>query len=200
MAATLRIDTLTTPDGTGNITLSRPIAGDGSNLTGILPAVGSDGNVLTSDGTNWSSTAPAGGGKLLQVQQNSSNASQGITTTETDVTGSSITITPVAAGSSFLYVFDSHGYSNTNPMWNYYTIKRDGTLIKKNAVISKQNANDDHERLDINMSVLDATPSYTLGNTLTYKLTVKADNQKENTMNIGPYTKGTHSYIMEIGA
>jgi len=47
MASTLKIDTLTTPDGTGNITFSRPIAGDGSNLTaltsgnltGALPAI-----------------------------------------------------------------------------------------------------------------------------------------------------------------
>ena len=29
-----------------------------------LPAVGSSGNVLTSDGTNWASTAPAGGGGI----------------------------------------------------------------------------------------------------------------------------------------
>ena len=82
MASTLKIDTITTPDGTGNITVSRPLSGsgasltslpaanltgtlpaiDGSNLTGILPAVGSSGNVLTSDGSNWASTAPAGGG------------------------------------------------------------------------------------------------------------------------------------------
>jgi hypothetical protein len=35
---------------------------DGSNLTGIdaLPAAGSSGNVLTSDGTDWSSQAPTG--------------------------------------------------------------------------------------------------------------------------------------------
>jgi len=74
MASTLKIDTVTTPDGTGNIAFSRPIVADvsnvtgtlpaidGSNLTGILPAVGSSGNVLTSDGSNWASTAPAGGG------------------------------------------------------------------------------------------------------------------------------------------
>ncbi len=32
-----------------------------SNLPAGLPAVGADGNVLTSDGTNWASEAPAGG-------------------------------------------------------------------------------------------------------------------------------------------
>ena len=62
MASTLKIDTVTTPDGTGNIAFSRPITGDGSNLTGILPAAGTSGNVLTSDGTNWASQAAAGGG------------------------------------------------------------------------------------------------------------------------------------------
>jgi len=35
--STLKVDTLDTSNGTGNITLSRPIAGDGSNLTGVAP-------------------------------------------------------------------------------------------------------------------------------------------------------------------
>jgi len=37
MASTLKIDTVTTPDGTGNITFSRPIVADGAALTN-LPA------------------------------------------------------------------------------------------------------------------------------------------------------------------
>ena len=45
MASTLKIDTLTTPDGTGNITFSRPIVADISNVTGTLPAI--DGGALT---------------------------------------------------------------------------------------------------------------------------------------------------------
>jgi len=35
--STLKVDTITTISGTGNINLSRPIAGDGSNLTGVAP-------------------------------------------------------------------------------------------------------------------------------------------------------------------
>jgi len=35
--STIKVNTLTTLDGTGNITLSRPIVGDGSNLTGVAP-------------------------------------------------------------------------------------------------------------------------------------------------------------------
>ena len=77
MASTLKIDTVTTPDGTGNIAFSRPITGDGSNLTGILPAAGTSGNVLTSDGTNWASQAAAGGGawNLIGTQVASNSAS-----------------------------------------------------------------------------------------------------------------------------
>ena len=53
MASTLKIDTITTPDGTGNITVSRPLSGSGAsltslpaaNLTGTLPAI--DGSSLT---------------------------------------------------------------------------------------------------------------------------------------------------------
>tara|TARA_R100000808_G_C2121043_1_gene132343 strand:- start:319 stop:894 length:576 start_codon:yes stop_codon:yes gene_type:complete len=37
MASTIKVDTIDTPDGTGNITFNRPIAGDGSSLTS-LPA------------------------------------------------------------------------------------------------------------------------------------------------------------------
>ena len=55
MASTLRIDTLTTPDGTGNITLSRPIAGDGSNLTNLPTEI----TKQSSDPTL--STNPSGG-------------------------------------------------------------------------------------------------------------------------------------------
>ena len=36
MASTIKVDTVTTPDGTGNITFNRPIVGDGSNLTNII--------------------------------------------------------------------------------------------------------------------------------------------------------------------
>ena len=45
MASTIKVDTITTPDGTGNIAFSRPIVADVSNVTGTLPAI--DGSNLT---------------------------------------------------------------------------------------------------------------------------------------------------------
>ncbi len=91
--STLKVDTITTISGTGNINLSRPIAGDGSNLTGIspskaavealgieLPAANLTGTVAAArlgSGTANSTTflrgdqtyAAAGGGKVLQCIQ-----------------------------------------------------------------------------------------------------------------------------------
>lgn len=47
MASTIKVDTITTPDGTGNISVDRPLSGSGAgltslpaaNLTGALPAI-----------------------------------------------------------------------------------------------------------------------------------------------------------------
>ena len=78
MTSTLKIDTVTTLDGTGNITFSRPIAGDGSNLTGV--------------------------GKILQVvsvtKTDVFSATNGVTWV--DVTGLSVAITPSATSSKIL--------------------------------------------------------------------------------------------------
>lgn len=56
MASTIKVDTIDTPDGTGNITVSRPLSGSGAsltslpagNLTGTLPAI--DGSSLNGVG------------------------------------------------------------------------------------------------------------------------------------------------------
>ena len=50
-------DTFTIPSGATIVN-----SGTATNFGDSLPAVGSSGNVMTSDGTNWASTAPAGGG------------------------------------------------------------------------------------------------------------------------------------------
>ncbi len=55
--STLKVDTLDTSNGTGNITLSRPIAGDGSGLTS-LPAANLTGTLPAIDGSNLTGVAP----------------------------------------------------------------------------------------------------------------------------------------------
>ena len=66
MASTLKVDTITTPDGTGNITTERPLAGSGAGLTSLpaanlttpLPAI-SGANLTTLPAANISGVIPA---------------------------------------------------------------------------------------------------------------------------------------------
>ena len=60
-------DTVTLGDSgdTFSIPSGATIANSGT-ATGFLPAAGTSGNVLTSDGTNWASAAAGGGLKLIQ--------------------------------------------------------------------------------------------------------------------------------------
>ena len=70
-------DTVTLGDSgdTFNIPSGATITNSGT-ATGFLQAVGSSGNVLTSDGTNWASTAPAGGGGAWEFVSNTAVSSQ----------------------------------------------------------------------------------------------------------------------------
>jgi hypothetical protein len=84
--STIKVNTLTTLDGTGNITFSRPIVGDGSNLTGVAPtktsieALGIDLPAANLTGTvadaRFPATLPASSGVNLTAL-NASNISSG---------------------------------------------------------------------------------------------------------------------------
>ena len=93
MASTLKIDTVTTPDGAGNITFSRPIVGDGSNLTGIS------------------------GGKVLQVVSTTKTDVATASTGWNDITGMSISITP-SATSSKIFVLVHANICNVTTVTN----------------------------------------------------------------------------------
>jgi len=76
MASTLKVDTITTPDGTGNITVSRPLSGSGAsltslpaaNLTGTLPAIdGSNLTNLSAVNTDLSNVSATGENKIAQA-------------------------------------------------------------------------------------------------------------------------------------
>jgi hypothetical protein len=80
MASTLKVTNIDTPDGTGNITVDRPLSGSGAsltslpagNLTGTLPAI--DGSALTgiSAGadTSLSNLSATGENRVVQVWVN----------------------------------------------------------------------------------------------------------------------------------
>jgi hypothetical protein len=101
MTSTLKIDTITTLDGTGNITVDRPLAGSGAGLTS-LPAANLTGALPAISGASLTNL-PAGG-KVLQVI----NSSYSTQVNSVGDTGLTATITPSATSSKVL-VFASQG-------------------------------------------------------------------------------------------
>ena len=101
--STLKTDTITTVDGTGNITFSRPIVADGSNLTGSV-------------------------GKILQIL----SATKVDTATNTGtsfatISGLSVDITPAATSSKILVIWNVN--VNGNNDGSCIGIIRESTLI-----------------------------------------------------------------------
>ena len=62
MASTIKVDTIDTPSGSGNISVSRPLSGSGASLTN-LPAANLTGTLPAIDGSNLTGVS---GGKILQ--------------------------------------------------------------------------------------------------------------------------------------
>ena len=95
--------------GTGVITLEAPntntdraitLPDAAGELINIAPST--SGNVLTSDGTDWTSAAAAAGGKVLQVVQGTDSSQTGSSSTTLADTGLSATITPSSTSSKIL--------------------------------------------------------------------------------------------------
>jgi len=105
MASTLKIDTVTTPDGTGNITFSRPIVGDGSNLTGIS------------------------GGKCLQFLQFNYSAHTSSSTTSWADTPLVIAITPTASTSKIWLTWNINVSGALNTAGMAFQATQNGTII-----------------------------------------------------------------------
>ena len=91
MASTLKIDTVTTPDGTGNITFNRPIVADGSNLTNMTV------------------------GKILQVvSATKTDTATNTNTSFTTISGLSVDITPSATSSKILIIWNVNVNGNND--------------------------------------------------------------------------------------
>ena len=88
--------------GASTHTANAVLVGAGTSaITSISPST--SGNVLTSNGSTWSSAAPAGGGKMLQVvSATTTTSTQTSSTSYVDATNLTATITPAATGSKVL--------------------------------------------------------------------------------------------------
>ena len=93
--------------GTGATThtANNVLVGNGTSAVGSV-APSTSGNVLTSNGSSWASTAPAGGGKCLAVAQTVIDARTSASVTSwTDISGFAVTTGTLASSSSKLLIF-----------------------------------------------------------------------------------------------
>jgi hypothetical protein len=95
-----------------------------------LAAPGTSGNVLTSNGTAWVSSAPAGGGKVLQVVSTTKTDTFTMASgTYADITGLSVNITPTSASSRILVFASVNHVGTTLTSASGIRLVRDSTAI-----------------------------------------------------------------------
>jgi hypothetical protein len=98
----------------------------GTGLTSF-PAPGTSGNLLTSNGSAWTSTTPAAGGKVLQVVQGITPSSYTTASDSATATGFGLSITPTSNTSKILATLTGDmdtGVSNNQAV---VTIRRGAT-------------------------------------------------------------------------
>ena len=96
--------------GAATHTLNNVLVGAGTSaLTSVAPST--SGNVLTSNGSTWASTAAAGGGKVLQCIMDTEIVILSTTTTSW-VDLMTVTITPATSSSRFLLMASTNSHSS----------------------------------------------------------------------------------------
>ena len=190
-----------------------------SGLTGALPAL--DAANLTSInaaqlvGVCTSGLTKTGGfGKILQIVQHSFTTGQFTTTSNSfvDVTGFTQAITPTAASSKILVMLSCQVQTNPSGTYNGQcdmSINRSIDGGSYTAIAAHNNGNYIQETYasyhdnSLNINLLDS-PSYTLGNAITYKMQVRsADTSVTTRVNVtcGGITNGASKLILvEVAA
>ena len=173
--------------GNGTI-LHSPAANPSSDVTLKLPSTsGTAGQVLKVASANHSSTnaelefAADAGGKILQIVQGTSTTEDSFTTASFVASSLSATITPTAASSKILinssFLVDTKASGRQIQVALYRSING-GTFTNisggsNNAAIGSYNAG---ERLIEKASIIRLdTPSYSVGNSIVYKLYGKSE-------------------------
>ena len=154
-------------------------------ITGISVGGLNDSIITSSELANAAVTsaklASGVGGKILQVVQTfKDDIDSTISTTYSDIPGMSRSITPVAAGSSLLVISDL-AFSNTSASFTgLINLYRGSTAIAQpstgaNPSTIKQYTQGGVQAWNRSFTFLD-TPTYTLGDSLTYKWGWQTDN------------------------
>jgi hypothetical protein len=112
--------------GTGatSLTANNVILGNGTSAVQVV-APGANGNVLTSNGTTWTSAAPSGGTTYSVKTANYTAVSGNNLLADTSAGSFTITLPATPATGSTVYIQDSSGTFAINPL----TVGRNGSTI-----------------------------------------------------------------------
>ena len=165
--------------GGNSVSLNPPTSAPTSTEVAFkLPnADGSTGQFMKTDGSGNLSFDAAAGGKILKME--STTKTDGFTSTSTsyvDVTGLTVSIQPTAASSKIYIVFSIHA-GGQNGAYSAYRLVRGSTAIAIHAgSVGNQTActvahqfSSGSITAELSSNFRD-TPSYNLGDTLTYKI------------------------------
>ena len=177
-----------------------------------------DGSIVNSDINSSAAIASSkisgGVGKVLQVVQHEFTTGQFTTTSNSyvDVTGFTQAITPTAASSKIFVMLNPHIQSNPNGTYNGGTavlLARSvagggySTIAASNLQLYMTDSGARYQDGFLNMNILDS-PSYSLGNAITYKLQAKTSDAnvtgRINVTSGGETNKASRLILIEVGA
>ena len=191
----------------GYVELDVPAAAGSHTLT-LPDGGGSSGQYLQTNGSGGLSWAGVTTGKILQVVQTyKTDVDSTASLTEADISGFSRTITPIAAGSRFL-IISNLSLANSAGFTGILNLYRGATLIgpspgTNDASLSVYTAGSTGS-FSYGHNFID-TPTYTLGDTLTYKWRWYVDNASmtcymNRHVSNASYTMTSGITVMEVAA
>jgi hypothetical protein len=156
----------------GYVELEAP-ATAGSNTLVLPDGNGTSGQYLQTDGSGGLSWAGVSSPAILQVVQATANTSTSSTGTSWVDTGLSGSITPTATNSKILVSFNQnlqHSRNSTNSACGFKILRDSTTIVDGNSTSLYVNntASDQFFKWRLSHQYLDS-PTYTVGDTLTYK-------------------------------
>ena len=181
---------------------------NGASVYTLPQTDGSAGQVLKTDGSGNLSWVTPGAGKLLKYETTHTNSQVSSSSTSYVDTGLSRTIQPSAASSKILVIvsqFFNVNVANPNVGAAIQVLEGSNVVVPSDAWdlyffpgLTGNNSKNYNQRFNV---IMVHTPSYSVGDTLTYKTQMKAL-QDGNTTTVNAQSSASSSYLtlMELGA
>ena len=181
---------------------------NGASVYTLPQTDGSAGQVLKTDGSGNLSWVTPGAGKLLKYETTHTNTQVSSSSTSYVDTGLSRTIQPSAASSKILVIvsqFFNVNVANPNVGAAIQVLEGSNVVVPSDAWdlyffpgLTGNNSKNYNHRFNV---IMVHTPSYSVGDTLTYKTQMKAL-QDGNTTTVNAQSSASSSYLtlMELGA